>query len=480
MKTTDETDDVLSSAALQVAAARIRITELRPYISHALFAITTRPLPGLGTIGVDRHWRLVYDPATVVTWTVPEVAGVLYHEVWHLLRDHAGRAAGRDAQVWNLACDAEINDDLRDEMKDDRRPGGPAFLLPGQPVLPASFGMPDGLTAEEYYDQLVKEQAPQPGGAIPQSGGASPRSGGAIPQPDGATPQSGGGATPQSGGATPQPGGATGSASGEALNSTQRDVASGRCGSAATGVAEPWEATFDGDDQSPGAGKVDAQDTRISPGEARVIRGVVAEAIVRNRGTVPGHALLHAERELAPARVDWRAELRSVIARTIATVAGAIDYSYARPSRRQSALGNVIMPSLREPVVRVAIIADTSGSMGSDYGKVLREIETIIKGFGRNDAVPVFSVDAAVHTRQRVRNVAEVQLIGGGGTDMRLGIGEAYTLRPRPDVAVVLTDGYTPWPDIPPPGMRVVAGIIGGTCQGVPGWMRTVLIDASG
>ena len=138
------------------------------------------------------------------------------------------------------------------------------------------------------------------------------------------------------------------------------------------------------------------------------------------------------------------------------------------------------MPSLREPVVRVAIIADTSGSMGSDYGKVLREIETIIKGFGRNDAVPVFSVDAAVHTRQRVRNVAEVQLIGGGGTDMRLGIREAYTLRPRPDVAVVLTDGYTPWPDIPPPGMRVVAGIIGGTCQGVPEWMRTVLIDASG
>jgi len=427
----------LRNASVQMAAARIRLSETRPYISHALFAITMRPLPGLGTIGVDRHWRLVYDPATVVTWTVPEVAGVLYHEVWHLLRDHAGRAAGRDAQVWNLACDAEINDDLRDEMKDDRRPGGPAFLLPGQPVLPASFGMPDGLTAEEYYDRLVKEQAPQPGGA-------------------------------------------TCSASGEASNSTQRGVASGRCGSAATGVAEPWEATFDGDDQSPGAGKVDAQDTRISPGEARVIRGVVAEAIVRNRGTVPEHALLLAEQELAPGRVDWRAELRSVIARTIATVAGAIDYSYARPSRRQSALGNVIMPSLREPVVRVAIIADTSGSMGSDYGRVLREIETIIKGFGRNDAVPVFSVDAAVHTRQRVRNVAEVQLIGGGGTDMRLGIGEAYTLRPRPDVAVVLTDGYTPWPDIPPPGMRVVAGIIGGTSRGVPGWMRTVLIDASG
>jgi len=449
---TDGNDGViLRDASVQMAGARIRLSERRPYIAQALFAITMRPLPGLGTVGVDRHWRLVYDPATVVTWTVPEVAGVLYHEVWHLLRDHAGRAAGRDAQVWNLACDAEINDDLRDEMKDDRGPGGPAFLLPGQPVLPVSFGMPDGLTAEEYYDRLVKQQTTQSGGASRQSGGASRQSGGA---------------SRQSGGKPSEP--------------PQRGVASGRCGSAATGVAEPWEATFGAAEQTQDGDPGEAPDTRISPGEARVIRGVVAAEIARNRGTVPGHARLLAERELAPGRVDWRAELRSVIARTIATVAGAIDYSYARPSRRQSALGNVIMPSLREPGVRVAIIADTSGSMGSDYGKVLREIETIIKGFGRNDAVPVFSVDATVHTRQRVRTVAEVQLIGGGGTDMRVGIDNAYALRPRPDVAVVLTDGYTPWPDMPPPGMRVVAGIIGGTCQGVPGWMRTVVIDASG
>ena len=435
--TTESDGDVLRrNASVQMAAARFRLSEKRPYISHALFAITMRPLAGHGTVGVDRHWRLVYDPATVVTWTVPEVAGVLYHEVWHLLRDHAGRAAGRDAQVWNLACDAEINDDLVDEMKGDERQLTPAFNLPGEPVLPASFGMPDGLTAEEYYDRLVEQQ-------------------------------------------TPQSGGATGSADGEPSNATQRGVARGRCGSAATGVAEPWEATFDGDDQSSDDGNRDAPDTRISPGEARVIRGVVAAEIARNRGTVPRHALLLAERELAPGRVDWRAELRSVIARTMATVAGAIDYSFARPSRRQSALGNVIMPSLREPVVRVAIVADTSGSMGSDCGVVLREIGNILKGFGKNDPVPVFSVDAAVHTRQKVRTAADVQLIGGGGTDMCVGIKAAHELRPRPDVAIVLTDGYTPWPDSPPPGMRVVAGIIGGNRQGVPEWIRTDSIHRS-
>ena len=441
MSTGSEADDLLRNASTQMAAARFRLSEKRPYISHALFAITMRPLPGHGTVGVDRHWRLVYDPATVAAWTVPEVAGVLYHEVWHLLRDHAGRGAGRDSQAWNLACDAEINDDLKDEMKDDVRQGTFAFKLPGDPVLPASFGMPDGLTAEEYYDRLVKQLTTQSGGASPQSGGAA------------------------------------GSAAGGAANAIESGVASGRCGSAATGVAEPWEATFDQDGKSQDADGGDPPDTRISPGEARVIRGVVAAEIARNRGTVPRHARILAERELAPGRVDWRAELRSVIARTMATVAGAVDYSYARPSRRQSALGNVIMPSLREPVVRVAIVADTSGSMGSDYGVILREIGTILKGFGQNDPVPVFSVDAEVHTHQKVMTAADVQLIGGGGTDMCVGIKEAHELRPRPDVVIVLTDGYTPWPDSPPTGMRVVAGIIGGNRQGVPDWMRTVLID---
>ena len=67
--------------------------------------------------------------------------------------------------------------------------------------------------------------------------------------------------------------------------------------------------------------------------------------------------------------------------------------------------------------------------------------------------------------------------MGLGGSDTRVDIEDAHHSRPRPDVAIVLTDGYTPWPDTPLPGMRVVAGIIGGNRQGVPEWMRTVHID---
>ena len=67
--------------------------------------------------------------------------------------------------------------------------------------------------------------------------------------------------------------------------------------------------------------------------------------------------------------------------------------------------------------------------------------------------------------------------MGRGGSDTRVDIEDSHHSRPRPHVAIVLTDGYTPWPDSPPPGMRVVAGIIGGNRQGVPEWMRTIYVD---
>ena len=43
---------------------------------------------------------------------------------------------------------------------------------------------------------------------------------------------------------------------------------------------------------------------------------------------------------------------------------------------------------------------------------------------------------------------------------MSAGITAAAQLRPRPSVIVVLTDGYTPWPQHPPKGTQVVIGAL--------------------
>jgi predicted metal-dependent peptidase len=81
-----------------------------------------------------------------------------------------------------------------------------------------------------------------------------------------------------------------------------------------------------------------------------------------------------------------------------------------------------------------------------------------------------------VHTVQRVFDPRQVKLVGGGGTDMRVGIDAALKLRPRPHVIIVLTDGYTPWPSSPPRDVKVIAGIIDNPNADAPSWITTVPI----
>ena len=72
--------------------------------------------------------------------------------------------------------------------------------------------------------------------------------------------------------------------------------------------------------------------------------------------------------------------------------------------------------------------------------------------------------------------VDEVELAGGGGTDMRVGIAAALALPASPQIVVVLTDGGTPWPD-EPPAARIIAGLIGDTPPDPPGWIEAIRIN---
>jgi hypothetical protein len=69
----------------------------------------------------------------------------------------------------------------------------------------------------------------------------------------------------------------------------------------------------------------------------------------------------------------------------------------------------------------------------------------------------------------------EVALAGGGGTDMRVAIKSALVGPHRPQVVVVLTDGYTPWSD-EPVSCRLIAGLIGADPPVPPSWVEVVRI----
>ena len=133
------------SRALQ--AARVRAAHQRSYFAPALFNLIPVETDLIGSMAVDVHWRLYYNPGWLANHSVEENATLLIHEVSHLLRDHDARrkaAGATDHRRWNTAGDCEINDDLHAE----------GLPLPGDPPLPATFGFESGKSAEIYYNQL--------------------------------------------------------------------------------------------------------------------------------------------------------------------------------------------------------------------------------------------------------------------------------------------------------------------------------------
>jgi predicted metal-dependent peptidase len=387
---------------------RLAAAEQMPYFARALFAMQPAAEPGLGTFAVDRHWRLYMDPALLAgpdAWPVVTAAAVLLHEAGHLIRDHAGRTGSLPAPVhglaWNLAADAEINDDLL-------AAGAP---LPDGVVTPGALGLPDQGLAEDYYARL-------------------------LDRPD---------------------------------NLDRFDDGGPGCGSGSGGPALPGELPWEAAAGLPGLGPAGADLVR------RAVARDVKEAAGRGRGTMPAGLDRWASGVLAPPAVPWQQVLRGAVRAVIAGAAGRADYTYRRPSRRR--VPGVIRPAMRGVSLSVAVVVDTSGSMGAEQlGAALSEIGGVTAASGvSRDQLYVLACDAAAAAPQRVRSVSGIRLTGGGGTDMRVGIGAAAALRPAPNVIIVLTDGDTPWPERPLPRSRLVCAVISpDPPRGTPEWAVTV------
>ncbi len=241
------------------------------------------------------------------------------------------------------------------------------------------------------------------------------------------------------------------------------------CGSGAHGQPQPWE------EGGEGRGKVGKQ-------EAELLRHDVAEKIreCKSRGDIPAGLKRWAE-ELVQSKVDWRRELSTLVRNAVAECKGLIDYSYRQPSRRQSAYGRIIMPTMTAPQVNVSIVLDSSGSMGKeDLELAVAEIKGILKAIGVRGA-KYYCVDALVHIATRITSMRDIKIEGGGGTDMRVGISQAMDDKPVPHIVVVITDGYTPWPEHAI-GAKMVAVIVlqkamEGTDVAGPPWAKTIYVD---
>lgn len=406
-----------------------------------------KEVPGLGTVGVDQWWRLYWDPECKVTRKQMET--LVLHELGHLLGEDGPRAheladgesfalsmtginarkeAGPvDQLVWNMCCDARINEPIRhldwtdfpkamtDEQKKAlkaakkaKMPVGDGGVYPEtlDPAWATATGHP--VMPPEWYYVKLREKYGGQGGDGDQEGG--------------------------------QPGdGQGGGGMGGQINP------SGSCGGVATGKQEDWEDAKDEDCMSESE-----QRQAIDETEQRIAEKVRGEEGGGGRSRAHGSGIgteANFPMLLDPQKVTekvnhqkWLATMQSIIYKHLEQARRTFEH----PHRRVEGL-----PGRRRYPRQAVVVCDISGSINEL--SVQRTFEVLDRLWGKNFDLQVIVCDTEAHvvTDRSAR-------YSGGGTNMGAGLVMAHQKFPHAGVVMVVTDGHTPWPDEKPNNCEVV------------------------
>lgn len=411
-------------ARLRIMAARIIAQNRWPYLSSLLFSLRLVEMDHsiVSTMAVDKGWRLYYSPEFVLAENAEAIATVLLHECMHCVMAHnerfmAIKQSGADHNVWNICGDCAIN-----EILDEAQMPWTEQVTPVRYSNFEDVQIDNSMITETAYAKVLAWCED---------------------------------------------------------NSEDDRFGNQDCGSVADNNPREYELEST-DENAPSISQEGQSSIRD-----RVASDVISAA--KDGKNLPGGLKRWAQDHLDP-QVDWRRQLGAHLRKSVANIAGRRDYSYIRPSRRQEAMrlvdSDILLPSLRQPAPpRVAIVVDTSGSVsGSELRAYLGEISGIIKAVGVTEGINVIPCDAEAKTVQRLRSIGKIEdleLIGGGGTDMRAGIDAALNIKPMPNIVVVITDGATPWHLEKPSGCENYIVILtkAQAVGSVPFWMRTISID---
>ena len=413
-------------------AGRLSATRRTDWMTPTLFAmslhwsteVTSGDKP---TMGVDRNCRIYVHPQACLDWGVAEIAATIVHEAWHINLDHCGRADDYrksegdafDHERWNIAVDMVVNPCTRDL----------GFDMPAEQgwVFPSTYGYEEGLTADEYYRKLKEDDK-------------------------------GGG-----GGKEGEPG------SGKGKGRHDPNAQGGSCGD---GVPREYESKDPSD--------------ALSASEKRGLAKACAEAFKNSnsRGNTSADWVRAVEELTEPPKVMWQNMLQGAISQGVIRAQGKDEYSYHAPHRLSSMPNmDLVRPVMCSYLPKVATVIDESGSMGQGKGSRRHAAHTELKGILDHEqaAVKVVTFDTEANDSGFVESLDEVEFKGGGGTDVRIPLDyltkQYEDAEERVDVAIVLTDCETPWPDKEPPYDVIVVDCREGDGYGsVPEWAEHIKV----
>lgn len=164
--------------------------------------------------------------------------------------------------------------------------------------------------------------------------------------------------------------------------------------------------------------------------------------------------------ELTAPKIDWREQLREFMS---AVSQGHDDSTWRRPNRRWLGEDLYMPSSISESMGSLVVGIDTSGSVtGEMVSAFLSEVVGICQNV-KPEVLHLIECDATIQSHKVFDQGsldqlgAITELHGGGGTDMRVIFRHIAQQNIKPEAIVILTDGYTPFPEeLPCPTLWVI------------------------
>lgn len=438
----------LKPASKLVTKAKLTAKGWMPYLSHVLSSMRTYIGHEVPTMAVDDIGRLYVNEDWVQKFTPKQVAYVLLHEVLHVVLSHARRRKAvipnpneETAYYWNVAADLCIQQMLARHHAAYEPESGIKIegSIEGVPFLSIP-GLKRGMTTEAYFSVLMSYFGNKPKVPQPQGGGVLP-----VPRNDG----DGGSGDTQAGNPGDQ----------DAEQGEPQALDPKHAGSGSDGIKRPYEKPSKLAEQAMMESKLREVEVKAEQQEAS------------SPGTVPGELRESLKARLHP-QPDPFDQLRSVVARSVASPLGADEHTYRRLNRRQP-----LNAARLRGVVRFApecsVILDTSGSMCDDSTQA-RALSAVAQGLRKVQRPRIVQFDTRVTDAKRLSSMKHFEWCGGGGTDMAEAI-EQEDREQKPDAIVLITDSETGWPDKKPKARVIVA-----VCRKspwekrIPAWAKVV------
>lgn len=438
--TNDKLQELKTTARKILAYNRMQLLNKHPFIGNIAMNLDLIPIRDARCDSAMTDGNAIYfDIDFMSRLNSDEIQFVLGHEIWHVVMVHFLRKGDRNHDIFNIACDMEVNQILDSD----------GFLAPSDALFPnkkharkCEYNFDDGLSAEEYYDLIIewhKKQAEQ--NRKEESKETENESMDQMDQKDENDQNGKAVVKAQTKKKTNRPKRNTKKCEGQFdKHFDQSENQEEALKEAMENGAEDKYGTKEADTEfRPRTFNTDS-DKREATERVREMVVSAAQTYERQKGDLPGYIKKYVDK-LLESKLPWKELLSAFI------TAGFQNKTNWNVPNKRFAYSGTYLPSHTGDMMRIAIGIDTSGSCEPDCSKFLSEVNAIARSFDQYE-LHVLQCDTEVknYTMYDENNPLnpddKIEFKGFGGTQLHPIFDYLSLNNIEADAVLIFTDGY--------------------------------------